>query len=245
MTLVELIAVSKVYVMGEVSVTALEGVDLRIDRGDFLALTGPSGSGKTTLLNLIGCLDLPTEGEVRIEGTATSRMRERELDQLRSRTFGMIFQSFNLIPVLTARENVALPLNLQPLSRGEREARVQEALNRVGLENFAGFLPDRLSGGQRQRVAVARALVTRPRLILADEPTASLDSANAFALVGLMRELNREHGVTFVFSTHDDRLLGQVRGVVEMRDGRIVARHAAPRGPSVANAPGADRVDAV
>lgn len=245
MTLVELIAVSKVYVMGEVSVTALEGVDLRIDRGDFLALTGPSGSGKTTLLNLIGCLDLPTEGEVRIEGTATSRMRERELDQLRSRTFGMIFQSFNLIPVLTARENVALPLHLQPLSRGEREARVQEALNRVGLENFAGFLPDRLSGGQRQRVAVARALVTRPRLILADEPTASLDSANAFALVGLMRELNREHGVTFVFSTHDDRLLGQVRGVVEMRDGRIVARHAAPRGPSVANAPGADRVDAV
>lgn len=245
MTLVELVAVSKIYLMGEISVTALECVDLRIDQGEFLALTGPSGSGKTTLLNLIGCLDLPTEGEVRLEGTATSRMRERELDRLRSRTFGMIFQSFNLIPVLTARENVALPLHLQPLSDGEREARVQEALNWVGLESFASFLPDRLSGGQRQRVAVARALVTRPRLILADEPTASLDSANAFALVGLMRELNREHGVTFVFSTHDDRLLGQVQEVVEMRDGRIVARRAAARGSNVANACGADRVNVV
>jgi putative ABC transport system ATP-binding protein len=240
-TIVELKSVSKTYRLGEVTVNALENIDLSIESGAFLALTGPSGSGKTTLLNLVACLDVPTHGEVRIDGVATANLSEREMDRLRSRSIGMIFQSFNLVPVLNARENVALPLHLHAMSAAERAQRAADALTAVGLEQFATFIPDRLSGGQRQRVAIARALVTRPRLILADEPTASLDSANAFALVELMRELNQKNGVTFVFSTHDDRLLQNVLQVVELRDGRLAAsptlvhdaRRASPRTSSI------------
>jgi len=225
--LIELQSVSKHYTMGDVTVPALSGIDLAIEDGEFLAITGPSGSGKTTLLNLAGCLDLPTSGEVLIGGRSTAECPERELDELRRRTLGMIFQAFNLIPVLTVRENVALPLHLHRLGAREREQRVGHALESVGIRKLAGSLPDKLSGGQRQRVGIARALVTRPRVILADEPTASLDSANALAIIDLMRVLNREQGVTFVFSTHDERLIKSVDRVVNVRDGRLV--RAAPQ----------------
>lgn len=228
MAIVEAVAVTKTYPLGDTTVNALDGVDLTVRQGDFLALTGPSGSGKTTLLNLIGCLDLPTSGDVRIHGVRTTELGEAALDQLRSRTFGMIFQSFNLIPVLNVTENVALPLHLHGTTVSERQERVANAIAAVGLAPFASSLPDRLSGGQRQRVAIARALVTAPRLILADEPTASLDSVNAFALIELMQSLNRDKGVTFVFSTHDDRLLRNVRDIVTLRDGRIVAASRLP-----------------
>jgi len=233
MPIVEAISVTKTYQLGDTAVNALDGVDLAIAKGDFLALTGPSGSGKTTLLNLIGCLDLPTTGEVRIDGTSTAALGEAVLDQLRGRTFGMIFQSFNLIPVLNVHENVALPLHLHDVSADERRARVTRAIAAVGLAPFAASLPDHLSGGQRQRVAIARALVTEPRLILADEPTASLDSANAFSLIELLQTLNRDNGVTFVFSTHDDRLLRNVRDVVTLRDGRVQAARRLPEGELV------------
>ncbi|RZT38617.1 ABC transporter ATP-binding protein [Cupriavidus agavae] len=221
MAIVQVRAVTKVYPLGDTTVNALDGVDLTVRAGDFLALTGPSGSGKSTLLNLICCLDLPTSGDVCIDGVRTTDLGEAALDQLRSRTIGMIFQSFNLIPVLNVQENVALPLHLHGMAASERRERVAEAIAAVGLTPFASSLPERLSGGQRQRVAIARALVTAPRLILADEPTASLDSANAFALIELMQSLNRDHGVTFLFSTHDDRLLRNVRDIVRLRDGRI------------------------
>jgi len=219
MNIIEFISVSKNYRMGEVDVTALDRVNFTVSQGDFVAITGPSGSGKTTMLNLIGCLDTPSAGEIRVLGKSTSLLSEGELDTLRSRTFGMIFQSFNLVPVLTARENVALPLHLHGLSRTEIKARAHEALRSVGLERFANFKPDQMSGGQRQRVAIARALASRPQLMLADEPTASLDTTNALSLVALMKKLNTEHGVSFVFSTHDDRLLSQVDQIVELRDG--------------------------
>ncbi len=244
MYLVEFASVTKRYQLGDVEVVALDGVDFQVQPGDFVAITGPSGSGKTTMLNLIGCLDSPSDGEVKVMGKAVNALSEPALDQLRSRTFGMIFQNFNLIPVLTAEENVALPLHLHALSRQETRQRVAEALRAVGLERFAGFRPDQLSGGQRQRVAVARALVTRPQLILADEPTASLDTTNAIALVELMKQLNAEQGVTFVFSTHDDRLLQHVRRIVELRDGTLsVTRELPAAAPRDGFVPQTDRYE--
>ncbi|AKJ26894.1 ABC transporter ATP-binding protein [Caldimonas brevitalea] len=229
MNLIEFVSVRKSYWLGETEVTALDGVDFTVQRGDFVAITGPSGSGKTTMLNLLGCLDTPSAGEVRVLGQAVSSLDERELDQLRSRSVGLVLQPFDLVPVLTAFENVALPLHLHRLSRTQMQQRTQEALRSVGLERHAGFRPDQLSGGQRQRVAFARALVTRPDLILADEPTARLDSTNALALVELMKQLNAQSGVTFVFSTHDDRLLRHVTRIVDLRDGKLsVTRGARP-----------------
>lgn len=219
MNIIEFISVSKHYRMGEVNVTALDQVDFTVEQGDFVAITGPSGSGKTSMLNLMGCLDTPSSGQILVQGKSVATLSESELDSLRSRTFGMIFQSFNLVPVLTAQENVALPLHLHRLSRTEIKNRSLEALQSVDLERFAGFKPDQMSGGQRQRVAIARALVSRPKLMLADEPTASLDTTNAMALVDLMKKLNVEQGVSFVFSTHDDRLLTQVNRIVELHDG--------------------------
>jgi putative ABC transport system ATP-binding protein len=221
MPLVEFRAVSKHYALGESDVVALNEVDFAVEEGDFVAITGPSGSGKTTMLNLIGCLDAPSSGEIKIMGKPVTSLDEAALDTLRSRTFGMIFQTFNLIPVLTALENVVLPLHLHRLSRKEMEQRATAALQAVGIERFARSRPDQLSGGQRQRVAVARALVTRPQVILADEPTASLDTANAVALIELMKRLNAEQGATFVFSTHDDRLLDHVDRIVELCDGQL------------------------
>ncbi|WP_346838614.1 ABC transporter ATP-binding protein [Microbulbifer sp. SAOS-129_SWC] len=223
MNLVEFESVSKHYRLGEVEVSALDQVDFTVCEGDFVALTGPSGSGKTTMLNLIGCLDYASSGEIRVLGQPVSQLEDKALDQLRSRTYGIIFQNFNLVPVLTALENVALPLHLHRLPAVEMDRRARAALEAVGLTRFADFRPDQLSGGQRQRVAVARALVTEPKLILADEPTASLDSASALSLVELMKKLNREQRATFVFSTHDQRLLAHVDRVVELRDGRLTA----------------------
>ncbi|ADO71020.1 ABC transporter ATP-binding protein [Stigmatella aurantiaca] len=218
---VELSSVSKRFKLGTTEVDALKEISLGIRKNDFAAITGPSGSGKSTLLNLIGCLDVPTSGEVKISGTRTSDLDEKALDKLRSRAIGFIFQSFNLIPVLKAVENVMLPLQLHGLKAQQMREQAEHALRQVGLEHYIDHLPDQLSGGQRQRVSIARALVTKPNLVLADEPTANLDSSNSEAIIELMRKLNKESGVTFVFSTHDASLLGKVDRIIRIRDGKL------------------------
>jgi putative ABC transport system ATP-binding protein len=212
--------VSKTYRLGKVSVTALGGVSLAVQAGEFLAVAGPSGSGKTTLLNLIGCLDTPTSGEITIDGEAIGRLTAGRRADLRARKLGFVFQTFNLIPVLTAWENVEYPLLLQ---RGRRDvaARVRGALEQVGLADRARHRPPELSGGQQQRVAIARALVTEPALVLADEPTANLDSRTGHEIVELMRRLNRERRTTFVFSTHDPRIVAAADRVLEISDGML------------------------
>ena len=212
--------VSKTYRLGEVMVTALAGVSLAVKAGEFLAVAGPSGSGKTTLLNLIGCLDTPTSGEIAIDGEAIGGLSGGRRADLRARKLGFVFQTFNLIPVLTAWENVEYPLLLQR-RRGGVAARVQAALEHVGLADRARHRPPELSGGQQQRVAIARALVTEPALVLADEPTANLDSRTGHEIVELMRRLNRERGTTFVFSTHDPRIVNEADRVLEISDGRL------------------------
>jgi putative ABC transport system ATP-binding protein len=218
---IELENVTKDFKLGAVSVRAVKSLSLRVGRGEFAAITGPSGSGKTTILNLIGCLDVPSAGTVRIDGVSTSSLDDTALDELRSRRIGFIFQSFNLVPVLNVEENVMLPLYLRGLTRGEMRERALAALALVGLSGFAQFRPDQLSGGQRQRTSIARALAIEPSVVLADEPTANLDSANAAAVVDLMRTLNRERHVTFVFSTHDLSLLGKADRVIVVRDGML------------------------
>ncbi len=212
--------VSKTYRLGEVMVTALAGVSLAVKAGEFLAVAGPSGSGKTTLLNLIGCLDTPTSGEIAIDGEAIGGLSAGRRADLRARKLGFVFQTFNLIPVLTAWENVEYPLLLQR-RRADVAARVQAALEHVGLADRARHRPTELSGGQQQRVAIARALVTEPALVLADEPTANLDSRTGHEIVELMRRLNRERGTTFVFSTHDPRIVNAADRVLEISDGRL------------------------
>ena len=212
--------VSKTYRLGKVTVTALDGVSLAVKAGEFLAVAGPSGSGKTTLLNLIGCLDTPTSGQVAIDGEAISGLSPGRRADLRARKLGFVFQTFNLIPVLTAWENVEYPLLLQR-GRGDVAARVRAALEHVGLADRARHRPPELSGGQQQRVAIARALVTEPALVLADEPTANLDSRTGHEIVELMRRLNRERGTTFVFSTHDPRIVNAADRVLEISDGRL------------------------
>ncbi len=219
--LVKVEHVSRRYPMDHTFVAALEDVSVNIGAGEFLAVAGPSGSGKSTLLNLIGCIDRPTSGGISIAGIETGRLNTVEVAALRRTKIGFVFQTFNLIPVFTAAENVEFPLLLQRLSAGERRRRVGEALESVGLGGRAKHRPDLLSGGERQRVAVARAIVHRPALVLADEPTANLDSANAHQLIDLMRSLNRELGITFLFSTHDQRLLDRAGRVVQLRDGRV------------------------
>ncbi len=218
--LVEVRGVEKIY-PGSSKVAALRGVDLKVDRGEFAALAGPSGSGKSTLLNLIGTLDRPTKGEILYEGSVVSRLDADGLADFRLRTLGFVFQSYNLIPVLTARENVEYPLVLQGVGAEERERSAHEALKWVGLEGYAHRRPDLLSGGQQQRVAVARAIVHRPALVLADEPTANLDSKTGGALLDLMESLNRDHGVTFLFSSHDPAVLVRARRVVHLLDGAL------------------------
>ena len=212
--------VSKTYRLGKVTVTALDGVSLTVKAGEFLAVAGPSGSGKTTLLNLIGCLDTPTSGEVVIDGEAVGGLSAGRRADLRARKLGFVFQTFNLIPVLTAWENVEYPLLLQR-RRGDVAGRVRAALEHVGLADRARHRPPELSGGQQQRVAIARALVTEPALVLADEPTANLDSRTGHEIVELMRRLNRERGTTFVFSTHDPRIVNAADRVLEISDGRL------------------------
>ena len=201
--------------------TALDEASLSVSAGEFLAISGPSGSGKSTLLNLIGCIDKPTSGRIRIEGVDTGTLSPARTTDLRRKKIGFVFQTFNLIPVFTAAENVEFPLIVQGFSGQERRRRVAEALESVGLGDRAHHRPDLLSGGERQRVAVARAIVHRPALVLADEPTANLDTRNATQLIDLMRELNRSLGLTFIFSTHDQRLLEHTPRIVRLTDGHV------------------------
>src|SRR3954468_16210738 len=213
----------KDYILGKVVVPALRGVSLEVSQGEFLSIAGPSGSGKTTLLNLIGCVDTATTGTVEVAGRDTAKLSERELTRLRLDTIGFIFQSFNLVGVLDVYRNVELPLLLQnTLSAAERSQRVLALLDRVGLQDHARHRPNELSGGQRQRVAIARALVTRPGLVLADEPTANLDSVTGQNILDLMKELNRTEKTTFIFSTHDARVMAHASSLVRLADGRLL-----------------------
>ena len=219
--LFELRNIKRRFALGATVVPALDGVDLDIARGESVAIWGPSGSGKSTLLNLLGLIDGPDEGSLRFNGEDVHALSDDTLTDRRSRSIGFIFQNFNLIPVLTALENVMLPLQIRGSAGRAARGRAAEWLARVGLASFAAFRPDQLSGGQRQRVAIARALVLDPMLVLADEPTANLDSGNSRALIDLLQELNAETGVTCVFATHDPRLLEHVPRHVRMVDGRI------------------------
>jgi putative ABC transport system ATP-binding protein len=215
----------KNYTLGAVEVPALRGVTLDVVEGDFLAIAGPSGSGKTTLLNLIGCVDTPTSGTVEVAGKDTRQLSERELTSLRLHTIGFIFQSFNLVSVLTVFQNIELPLLLQrELTGPERAQRVTTLLDKVGIREYGTHRPSELSGGQRQRVAIARALVTRPQLVLADEPTANLDSVTGGHILDIMRELNKSERTTFIFSTHDQKVMQHANAVVRLADGKLVDR---------------------
>ncbi len=228
MAIVSVRNVTKDYLLGKTVVPALRGVSLEVGAGEFLSIAGPSGSGKTTLLNLVGCVDTPTSGAVLLDGKDTSRLSERALTDLRLRNIGFIFQSFNLVSVLTVAQNVEFPLLLQGgLGGRERAARVAALLEAVGIAEYAKHRPSELSGGQRQRVAIARALVTRPALVLADEPTANLDSRTGETIIDLMKDMNRRDGTTFVFSTHDPKVRAHASAVVRIADGQIVAREKA------------------
>jgi putative ABC transport system ATP-binding protein len=219
--LLQLRDIRRRFMLGETAIDALHGLNLDIHAGEFLAVWGPSGSGKSTLMNLIGLIDAPTSGDIRFDGEDTHTLSDDALTEFRAQKIGFVFQSFNLVPVLTALENVALPLQLRGVAERDARARAVAVLGEVGLEKFAASLPDKLSGGQRQRVAIARALVVAPRLVIADEPTANLDSENSRLIVDLMREMNRSKGVTFVFTTHDPRLLEHVDRKILLRDGLI------------------------
>ena len=215
--------VTRNYQQGPHTVRALRGVDLDVQEGDFLALMGPSGSGKSTLLNLFGGLDLPSEGEVQIEGRDLSRLSPSELSNLRRDRMGFIFQAYNLIPVLSAYENAEFVLLLQGRSAAERKRIVHETLGAVGLSGLEKRRPNELSGGQQQRVAVARAIAGKPALGLADEPTANLDSTTGHELIDLMRSLNRDNGTTFVFATHDPKVMEAANRVVRLEDGQVTS----------------------
>jgi putative ABC transport system ATP-binding protein len=217
----------KIYDTRGVRTVALDGVDLVLDEGEFAVLHGPSGCGKTTLLNLLGALDAPTEGSVRLEGHDLSDLSAGELADLRLHKLGFVFQAYNLIPVLTARENVEFVMELQGVPAAARRDRAEAMLAEVGLAELAEKRPLEMSGGQQQRVAVARAIVGRPRLVLADEPTANLDSRTSSQLLDLMEALNREHRTTFLFSTHDPLVIGKARRRIRLLDGRVEADLAA------------------
>ena len=211
----------KIFQQEAESVQAVRGVSLTIERGEFTALAGPSGSGKTTLLNLIGGLTRPTRGQVWVAGHEVSRMSNEQVARLRLKEVGFVFQAYNLLPVLTALENAEFPMLLQGVDAKERQARVRELFARTGMDGLEDRRPGKLSGGQQQRVAVLRAVASRPALVLADEPTANLDSATSEALLDVMAELNRDLGVTFVFATHDGRVMERCRRVVRMVDGAV------------------------
>lgn len=220
--IVELQNVIKDYPLGNLSVRALHGVSISIGKGEFTAIAGPSGSGKTTILNMIGCMDVPSEGTVSIDGVVTNKLNDHALTELRLNRIGFIFQNFNLINVLDVRQNVEFPLLLQSkLGAAERKARVEEMVEKVGLTKQMGQRPNELSGGQRQRVAIARALVTNPAIVLADEPTANLDSHTGTAIIELMRELNAKDHTTFIFSTHDPKVMDRATRLIMVADGRV------------------------
>jgi len=224
MSIVSVQNVSKDYMLGKTVVPALREVSLDVSPGEFISIAGPSGSGKTTLLNLMGCVDTPTAGTVVVGGQDTSKLSERALTDLRLHTLGFIFQSFNLVSVLSVFQNVEYPLLLQGrTAKKERASRVLGLLEAVGISQYARHRPSELSGGQRQRVAIARALVTRPSIVLADEPTANLDSQTGETIIDLMKEMNRD-GTTFIFSTHDPKVMAHANAVVRIVDGRITGR---------------------
>jgi putative ABC transport system ATP-binding protein len=221
MAIIELENASKTYKLGEVETHALSGVSLQIEPGEFTALVGPSGSGKTTLLQLIGCLDRPDSGTVKINGQDVARFSANQRADLRRKEIGFVFQFFALVPVLSAYENVELPLLLSNVKSQERKARVTELLKAVGLSDRAKHRPDQMSGGEQQRVAIARALAPRPLMVLADEPTANLDTENGKQAMEIMQHLNQTTGTAFIFATHDQRVVAYARRVVKLRDGRV------------------------
>jgi putative ABC transport system ATP-binding protein len=227
MSVIELQDVTRVYKIGEVETPALRGVNLDIGEGEFSAIVGPSGSGKTTMLQLMGCLDRPSSGSVTINGQDVTRLKPNQRADLRKGTIGFVFQFFALIPGLSAYENVELPLLLTGEKGRQRRERVNELLEAVGLSDRAHHRPDQMSGGEQQRVAIARALATHPVLVLADEPTANLDTENGRQVMEIMQRLNTETGTTFVFATHDPRVIPFARRTVELRDGRVTenSRH--------------------
>ena len=215
--------VTKVYPLGTSEVKALKGIELTIEDGEFTTIAGPSGCGKSTLLNLIGCMDVPSSGDVSIDNQKISTLNDRDLTRLRRENLGFIFQSFNLIPVLTCEQNVEFPLLLKGgMGAHERMSRVHELLEKVGLKDQAKQAANALSGGQRQRVAIARALVTRPRIVLADEPTANLDSENGQRIIAIMKEMNEKEKTTFIFSSHDPNIIQLARRVIRLKDGLVV-----------------------
>lgn len=237
--IVSVVDVTKEYNLGKVVVPALRGVTMEVHRGEFISIAGPSGSGKTTLLNLIGCVDTATAGVVRVRGVDTKTLSERKLTDLRLHTIGFIFQSFNLVSALSVFQNVEFPLLLQKKhSAADRKKRVNELLEQVGLLSHAKHRPNELSGGQRQRAAVARALVTQPEIVLADEPTANLDSVTGQNIIDLMKGMNQKQGTTFIFSTHDARVMSHANAVLQLADGKIVGRSApAPLPPAAPRPP--------
>jgi putative ABC transport system ATP-binding protein len=220
----ELRNVRKEYLLGQTRVEALKGISLSIGKGEFTAIAGPSGSGKSTILNMVGCIDTPTSGTVTINGQDIAGLSDKALTRYRRVTISFIFQSFNLIPVLSVYENIELPLLMQKLKdAGERSQRVMHFIEEVGLADRLKNKPGELSGGQRQRVAIARALVTKPLMVLADEPTANLDSTTGGKILDVMREINSREGTTFLFSTHDQRIMEHARKIVRIQDGDIIA----------------------
>jgi putative ABC transport system ATP-binding protein len=230
-TIVELQGVYKDYPLGKLVVTALQDINIRIESGEFLSIAGPSGSGKTTALNLIGCVDTATRGKVIVDGQDTSTMAEKALTRLRLDKLGFIFQSFNLVGVLDAFQNVEFPLLLQgKMTKKQRKERVDDLLQKVGLDEHAKHRPNELSGGQRQRVAIARALVTLPKIVLADEPTANLDSKTGTAIIDLMKAMNEAQGTTFIFSTHDHSVMAYADRVIQLVDGMVVDENGTPAG---------------
>lgn len=223
MRIVEINNVTKFYTEGSIEVKAVNGITLSVNEGEFLAVVGPSGSGKTTLLNLIGGLDNPTSGEIFIDGNPIHAMRKSELTDFRLRNIGFVFQAYNLIPVLTAGENVEFVMKLLGYSQKECDQRTRELLEAVGLADRINSRPAKLSGGQQQRVAVARSLASKPKFVLADEPTANLDSHSAETLLDIMGNLNKNEGVTFIFSTHDPRIMKRARRIIHLEDGKVTS----------------------
>jgi len=225
MAIVSVKDVHKIYPLGKTEVRAVNGVSFDITAGDFISIAGPSGSGKSTILNMIGCIDTPTSGSVEIDGTLTSGMKDDDITRLRHRVVGFIFQSFNLVPVLNVYENIEFPMLLDKSTRGtksERKEWIDYLVSEVGLEKWRDHKPNELSGGQRQRVAIARALVTKPQIVLADEPTANLDSATGEAIIELMKKVNTDIGTTFIFSTHDQTIVDIADHVIRLKDGLII-----------------------
>ena len=219
--LIKITNLTKQYHLGKTIVHALRGVNIDVKEGEFLSIVGPSGSGKTTLLNMIGCIDTPTEGTIHFEDKDVTAIQDVEATMLRRHKIGFIFQTFNLVPVLTAYENIELPLLLLKSKKENHKKAIMELLEKVGIAEYAHHKPEELSGGQRQRVSIARALITKPKLVLADEPTANLDQETGLSIIELMLEMNKEIGTTFIFSTHDPKVMAEASRTVQLTDGQI------------------------